>query len=299
MTHRLPTASAALTTLVLWASAFIAIRIAVPSLGVGALSLGRLLVASTVLAVAAPLLGVRRPARADLPRIVACGACGMTAYQVLLNAGQRSVPAGTAALLVTTAPVLAAVLAHVALGERLTARARTGVGVAAAGAILLVTSSGGGQRPGVDALLVLGAALAQAAFFVLQKPLLDRRPALEVTCHVMWAGTVLALPLLPWLISDLPGASRDALLALLFLGVGPSAIGFVTWAYVQARMTVTVAATTLYLVPGVALVVGRVALDEPIRLPALAGGGLAVAGVVLSRRAGPPVRPQDRHVASG
>lgn len=59
----------------------------------------------------------------------------------------------------------------------------------------------------------------------------------------MWAGTLLALPLTPWLVADLPGASRNALLALLFLGVTPSAVG-ATWAYVHARMPVAAAANT-------------------------------------------------------
>ena len=42
----------------------------------------------------------------------------MTGYQLLLNAGERVVPAGTASLLVATAPVYASLLAVAFLGER-------------------------------------------------------------------------------------------------------------------------------------------------------------------------------------
>ena len=43
---------------------------------------------------------VRRPRARDLPLIGLCGLAGMTAYQLLLNTGERVVPAGTASLLV-------------------------------------------------------------------------------------------------------------------------------------------------------------------------------------------------------
>ena len=52
-----------------------------------------------------------RPRPRDLPLIALCGLAGMTGYQLLLNAGERVVPAGTASLLVATAPVYASLLA--------------------------------------------------------------------------------------------------------------------------------------------------------------------------------------------
>src|SRR5438270_111085 len=68
-------------TVVSWASAYPAIRIAVVEYGPVALSVARLLVASVALALAAPLLGIRRPALRDIPLIAACGLTGMTLYQ--------------------------------------------------------------------------------------------------------------------------------------------------------------------------------------------------------------------------
>ena len=96
---------AAAGTVLLWASAFPAITVAVRGLGPAGLAVARLAVASAVLALAAPLMGVRRPRPRDLPLIALCGLAGMTGYQLLLNAGERVVPAGTASLLVATAPV--------------------------------------------------------------------------------------------------------------------------------------------------------------------------------------------------
>lgn len=271
------------TTLLLWASAFVAIRVALPGFSVAGLSLGRLVVASLALAAAAPLLSVRRPARGDLIRITGCGLSGMTAYQLLLNAGERTVPAGTASLLVNTAPIFAALLAFALLGEPISARAWSGIAVGFLGATVMTLAQAGSLRLDPDALLVLAAAVAQATFFVLQKPLLARYRGFEVTCYAMWSGTLLGLPLLPALVRDLPDAGAGPLTAMIFLGVGPSAVGFVTWAYAQARAPVATVANTLFLVPFLAIGIGWVVLAETVQPAALAGGLLALAGVAVSR----------------
>ena len=112
-----PATLAAAGTVLLWASAFPAITVAVRGLGPAGLAVARLAVASAALAVVAPVLGVRRPRPRDLPLIALCGLAGMTGYQLLLNAGERVVSAGTASLLVATAPVYASLLAVAFLGE--------------------------------------------------------------------------------------------------------------------------------------------------------------------------------------
>jgi drug/metabolite transporter (DMT)-like permease len=273
------------TTLTLWACAFVAIRIALPGLGVIGLSVGRLVVASATLATAVPVFGLRRPARSDLARIACCGLTGMTGYQLLLIAGERSVPAGTASLLVNTGPIFAALLAFALLREPLTRRTWLGVALGFAGATVMTLSQGGGLRPSADALLVLAAAMSQALFFVMQKPLLSRYSDFEVTCYATWSGTIFAMPLLAAAADELSRASAESLAAVLFLGVGPSAIGFFTWAYTQRRVPVAAAANTLYLVPFLAIGIGWIALHETVHPTALAGGLLALVGVAISRRA--------------
>ena len=277
------------TTLVLWASAFVAIRVAMPGFGVAGLSLGRLLVAALALAVVAPAAHVRRPQRRDLLRITGCGLAGMTAYQLLLNAGERTVPAGTASLLVATAPIFAALLAVVLLHESLGTRGRLGTAVGFVGAATMALSQSGGVRLSADALLLLAAAASQATFFVLQKPLLSRYSGLEVTCYAMWSGAIFSLPLAPWLARDLGHAHPRPLAALVFLGLAPSAVGFVTWAYGQARLPVATVANTLYLVPFLAILIGWWALGEQVHAVALVGGAVALTGVAISRTRSPRV----------
>ena len=71
------------------------------------------------------VVAVRRealPPRADVPRLVLCGALWLGAYNVLLNAAEQRVDAGTAAMLVNVGPILIALLAGLLLHERCPAR---------------------------------------------------------------------------------------------------------------------------------------------------------------------------------
>jgi drug/metabolite transporter (DMT)-like permease len=147
-------------TIVLWASAFAAIRAALSSFTVPELGLLRLGLASLVLLLAARFVGVRCPRRRDLPRILATWLTGMAAYQLLLNAGEQTVTPGTASILVNTGPVFVALLAIRFLGERLTARVWLGVTISFTGALIIALSSGNGLSVSGGALLVLAAALS-------------------------------------------------------------------------------------------------------------------------------------------
>lgn len=284
---------ALLTTVVLWASAFPAIRVALDGYGAFALAIARLVVASLALAMIASRLGIRRPDRRDLPRIVGCAVAGMSSYQLLLNWGQLHVPAGTASMLVATVPVLSAVLAALFLGERFTLRIVVGSAFGVAGSVLIALSRGDGRFTAA-AWVVLGAAVAQATYHAAIKPLLVRYTGFEVACFATWLGTLLLAPLAPWALHVVASAPRQATLAVLYLGLLPSAVGFVTWSYAVARTTVTLATSALYLVPLVALTIAYLWLGETPHVRELVGGAVIIVGVAVVRHRRPAAREHAR-----
>jgi drug/metabolite transporter (DMT)-like permease len=267
-------------TIALWGSAFAAIRAALRGLTPEALSLIRLATASAALALVALWRRPRRPARHDWPRIAAVALTGMTLYQLLLNSGEVRVPAGPASILVNMSPIFTALLATAIFGERLNAAGWLGIAVSFAGASLIGLAAGSGVRFHAAALTVLAAATVQAAFFLLQKPLLARYTSFDLTCWAMWLGTALLVPIsLPAVISGQPTA--QSLAAALYLGLGPSAFGFVSWAYAVGRIDVSLAASTLYLTPLFAFLPAWLLLGERLMPVAVAGGTVLIGGLAI------------------
>ncbi|MFI6789501.1 DMT family transporter [Nonomuraea sp. NPDC050383] len=271
-----------ISTVVLWASAFPAIRVGVDGLGVGGLSFWRLAVASVALAVVSPILRVRLPHRRDLPLIALCAFTGMSAYQVLLNWGEVHVPAGTASLLIATAPVFSVLLASIFLGERLSTTIVAGTVTALAGVALIAYAAGSARI--TSALVILAAAVVQGVYHFATKPLLKRYTGLEVACYAMWAGTLFLTPLAPGAVHDLLQAPADAAVSTLYLGLLPSALGFVTWGYAVARYTIAQSTAALYLVPPLAIGVAFVWLGEIPGPVELVGGLISMVGVLLIHR---------------
>ncbi|MGK5552583.1 DMT family transporter [Actinomadura kijaniata] len=277
-------------TVVLWASAFPAIRVGIDGLGVEALSFLRIATATVALLLVAPLAKVRLPRRRDLPMIALCGATGVAAYQILLNWGEVEVAAGTASLLIATAPVFSVLLGSLFLKERLSWNIILGSIVAIAGAAIVSLAAGDGGFT-ASALIVLAAAIFQGVYHFATKPLLRRYTGLEVAAYAMVAGAVLALPLIPATWDAARHAPADALASAVYLGLLPSALGFVIWAYAVARLPLAASTAALYLVPPVALVISLLWLGEVPHPIELVGGAVSVAGVILINRRAQAQRP--------
>ena len=115
----------------------------------------------------------------------------------------------------------------------------------------------------------------------IQKSMLDRYRPLEITTWAIWAGTLLLLPFAGGLVGEMLGAPIRDTLAVVFLGVGPAALAYVTWAIVLSRLPASRASSILFVVPVVAFLVGWVWLGEAPTLIDLVGGIFAMGGVAL------------------
>jgi drug/metabolite transporter (DMT)-like permease len=284
---RLIAVAAALIAVGFWASAFVGIRAAGRELAPGPLALGRLTVGSLALGL---LMVVRRD---SLPRgrallfTVVCGVLWFGVYNVVLNAAERRVDAGIAALLVNVGPILIAVLAGLVLREGFPPRLLIGCVVSFSGAALIgiaVSRHGVNQFWGV--MLCFVAALAYAGGVVAQKPVLSGSSALAVTWLACTVGAVSCLPYGPQLVREIGHAHASVVEWTIYLGVAPTAIGFVSWAYALARTTAGRMGSTTYLVPPLAVLLGWAILSEVPPFLALPGGLLCLAGVALARSSG-------------
>jgi drug/metabolite transporter (DMT)-like permease len=278
--------AAALTTVVLWASAFVGIRAVAIDLTPGSIALGRLLIGSIALGALVVVRPWVRPTRHELALIVASGLIWFVVYNLALNEAERNVDAGTAAMLVNTGPIFIAVMAGLFLGEGFPGRLLLGCVIAFAGTLIIGVATSTGEVRGNTSLgivLCIVAAFSYAAGVTLQKPAVRRIPGHQVIWLACLTGAVVCLPFAPDLIREVSLAQPTNIAWLVYLGLFPTAIAFTTWAFALSRTPAGRLGATTYLVPPVVIVMGWLLLDEAPPPLAIAGGLLCIAGVAVAR----------------
>jgi drug/metabolite transporter (DMT)-like permease len=285
----LPLAAVAFT-LVTWASAFVAIRHLGEDVPPGSLSLGRLVIAVLALwvmvRVSVPAERRRLPTRREWPLIALGGVSWIGIYNVALNESERRIDAGTAALIVQIGPIIVALLATFFFQERITRWLLIGLGVGFAGVVIIGrASSSGGNGDVVGVLLSVVAALTFAVGIISQKKLLGSgMTALEMTFWFYVVGTVACLPWTFELFGVVGDASASDLAWITYLGVVPSALAFVTWAYALNRSEAGKFALSTFLVPFITTLIAWLLLGEVPPALAFVGGVLCIVGVLITRR---------------
>jgi drug/metabolite transporter (DMT)-like permease len=275
------TLAALATTLLTWSSAYAAIRAGLAGYQPVHLATLRYLIASALLAGHALLVGLRPPAPRDLPAITALGATGITTYTLALAFGLRTVTAGAGSLIISSESIWIALFAAAFLRERLTAWGWFGTLLCFGGVALIVWGEGGGVEVDRNALWVVLAAVATAAYFVGQKPLLRRYTPAALNAYCIWAGTLFMLPAAGGLVEAARQAPRAATLAAVYLGVLPTAVGYAAWTYALSRAPAAIAGNALYLIAPLAVVVAWLWLGEVPSALSLLGGAVVLGGVGL------------------
>ncbi|HYG77018.1 MAG TPA: DMT family transporter [Planctomycetota bacterium] len=273
-------------TILLWASAFAAIRMALGAFSPGPLALFRFAVASAALALYGSLRGARLPRKEDLPALALCGLLGVAYYHVSLNYGQVKVKAGVAAFLINTSPIFTALLARFYLKEKLRPIGWIGMFVSVSGVVLLALKEGQGFSIEASALLIVSSAVAASIYTVRQKSLLEKYTALEFTTYACCAGTFFMLVFLPRCLREMSTAPLTVTLAVVYLGLFPAALGYACWSYILSQLPASTAVSYMYIVPVMAMAIAWIFLDERPGPLALPGGVLALLGVILVQRYG-------------
>lgn len=269
-------------SLLVWASAFVAIRMAVSGYPPAAAASLRFVVSCVVAGAWVAAAGrLRWPRGRELLVLFLVIGVGSAVYHLGLNAGALALGAGAASIVVTTSPVFTALLAGAFLGERLGPRGWVGIAVALAGVALVSARGASSLRPHPAVLFFVAAAVAQSVIHVLMRRKLQVYSTAAISALSVWTAAAFLVPLAPDAWRLVSAAPRSATLAVLYLGVVPGSLGSLAWSYVLARVSAPRAAALLYLVPPLTMLLAWVALGERPGPAGLAGAALTIVGVAL------------------
>lgn len=273
---------------VVWGWTFVATRVCLEFLSPLAVVALRFLIGVPVLAaiVAAQRVPFRFSRRDALPLLLGSGIIAV--HFVIQALALTHTSATNTGWIIAFSPLAIAALAYLLLGERLSRRALTGIGIATAGIVLLVSR---GELAGLDWLgnwgdaLALASAFTWAAYTIATRDLSRARPPLAVTLAVFIPLTAGSVAVLAWTsgIPDVTALPGRVLIALAFLGVlGTAAQWF--WQSGVAKLGAARAGIFLYLEPLATTALAVPLLHESFGLATATGGIMVLAGVAWAER---------------
>jgi drug/metabolite transporter (DMT)-like permease len=223
--------------------------------------------------------------------VVGLGLLAHVVYQTAFILAIDRLTAGMGALLMATAPLWTALIAHASGVDRLRGAAWAGVALGLAGAALVVLGRPtGAEVSGTAAgiVLLLGGAFAWAVFTVLARPVINRGVS---PIGLTFFGLLAAFPALAAMGASGVGSAEWARVgwevwaALVFSGGLSIAAAYAIWNGAVRRIGPSRTALYSNLVPFAGVAAGAVLLDEAVVLLQVAGGALVVLGLVVVRRA--------------
>ncbi|PTI39522.1 EamA family transporter [Staphylococcus succinus] len=270
-------------TIILWASAFPVIKLALSDFSAVHLSSLRLSIASLILLILTIIKKIPIPDFKDIPIILLLGFCGFTLYHIALSFGEYYVSAGISSLIVSTTPIFSALLATYFLKEKFSKLAWIGSVIAFIGvACIALGNDSKVIAMCIGVVLVLIASISESIYFVFQSSYLKKYGFIPFTIYTILAGSLFSFIFLPGAIHDLQYADTSALLLVLYLGIFPTVIPYFALAYTIYKVGVADATMSLYLTPACALVLSFIMVGEMPSMVAMIGGIVTLIGVTIT-----------------
>ncbi|MCW4040296.1 MAG: DMT family transporter [Candidatus Bathyarchaeota archaeon] len=230
--------------------------------------------------------GLLSRVRRDWKRFSFLGLTGVTLYHVFQNYGLSYTTASNASLIISTNPILIAVLDHISNHESVNRYQVLSILLAFFGVILVIRPLHWALNPvGVFGdILTVGSAASWALYSVYSRPMVAHYSVEQVTWITILFGTVYLFPITFLVETPQIPSSLWIWTLLLVLSFLCSGLAYFFWSKALKELSPTRAGVFLYFLPVISVSLASVVLGEVVDSLFLVGASFVITGVYLTQR---------------
>ena len=278
-----------LVLILFWGSSFVVVKVTLEAgLTPIAVATFRFLVAGALFIIVLLADRLKNPthslsiARRDIPTVLLLSFSGVTFFFIAQYTGIELAGASVSAILVTLlSPVLITVFSARMFMERLSKRQMFGIGTAAIGAFIVI--AGGTlsveNNPNflIGCLFILATPILWTIYSLGGKRLMERYDAFLIVSYVNVLGGLFLVPfsLAEGSLGRILSLDTTEWLAILFLAVTCSVIGYFIWFYVLKHVKAAITSSFLFAEPIVTVLFAIRFTNEQVN-PIIIGGGILI-----------------------
>ena len=277
----------ALITIVIWGTTFISTKILLADFTPIEILFFRFLLGLLVLIAVYPK-GLEIKDKKQELTFAAAGLCGICLYYLLENIALTYTMASNVGVIISVAPFFTAVLSHVLrkTEEKLKVQFFIGFIVAMTGISLISFSNSELKLNPIGDILAIAAAFVWAIYSLLTRKISGYGyNTIGATRRIFAYGMFFMLPFLfvfNFSLDVEKFVKPEYVLNFIYLGLGASALCFVTWNYAVKVLGAVKTSVYIYIVPVITVVTSVIVLKEEITRMAAIGIGLTLIGLFLS-----------------
>lgn len=278
---------AALLTIAIWGTTFISTKILLADFQPAEILFFRFIMGFLALLIIAP----KRLKYVNLKQeiiFMAAGLCGICLYYLLENIALTFTMASNVGVIISIAPFFTAILTHLFIKseEKLHINFLIGFAAAMLGIVLISFNGSKLELNPIGDILSVAAALVWACYSILTRKISSFGYSVILTTRrTFFYGILFMIPALFFFdfnVDFSKFADTSNLLNMIYLGLGASALCFVTWNFAVKILGAVKTSIYIYIVPVVTVVTSALILREPITLISVVGTVLAIAGLFIS-----------------
>ncbi len=277
----------AFITIIIWGTTFISTKVLLTDFTPIEILFIRFALGLAALTIISPKLFKLKSLKEELT-FAGAGLSGICLYYLLENIALTHTMASNVGVIISTAPFFTAILSHIFTknDEKLKTNFFIGFGIAMIGICLISFNGAKTQLNPLGDILAMIAAFIWAVYSLLTKKISSfGYNTIHTTRRVFTYGIIFMLPLI--FIFDFKLNIKEIfdtkhILNLLYLGLGASALCFVTWNYAVKSLGAIKTSVYIYLVPVITVLTSTIFLKERLSIISAIGTVFTLIGLLVS-----------------